>query len=199
MNENVLDEGLDQEVTGYDGAKYTLAKLRKTANLFAANNPDIAKVKEKHSKVYNCTADKVPPEILKEVYGLDENFKEEWEPDPSYSNPKEYEVSNLGRIKHFGKIMLQDDARDENGKESKGYLVMTKCSDENDKRNFNKSDYVYNYVARAFLNKKEGDGYQVHHKDNNGYDCRPENLILLKPREHSKAHGFFVTGDKSDN
>ena len=39
----------------------------------------------------------------------------------------------------------------------------------------------------------------IHHINNNGYDCRPDNLIPLRPREHSKAHGFFVSSDKWEN
>ena len=38
--------------------------------------------------------------------------------------------------------------------------------------------------------------------DNNGYDCRPENLILLTPEQHSYVHVFsceiYNDKEKSD-
>ena len=67
----------------------------------------------------------------------------------------------------------------------------------------NTSKEVYRFIAAAFYPNyckvyEEKQEYDVHHINNNGYDCRPDNLILLTPREHSKAHGFFVSGDKEN-
>ena len=47
---------------------------------------------------------------------------------------------------------------------------------------------VYKLIAMGFLGKQIGDGYDVHHKINDGYNCRPENLILLTREQHNKVH-----------
>ena len=100
---------------------------------------------------------------------------------------KKYSVSNLGRVKFEGKIQAQVDETDtKTGKPKIGYLVL---EDKNLRR-----DYVYSMVAFTFLDKIEGDGYQVHHITNNGYDNRSENLVLLTQEEHSYVHGFEIGG-----
>lgn len=83
----------------------------------------------------------------------------------------------MGRVKYDDKIVPQDDA------EKTGYLKLNV-----DKKNVDHSVPVYKLVAKAFLGKKEGDGYEVHHIDNNGYDNRPENLILLTRTQHNAVH-----------
>ena len=40
----------------------------------------------------------------------------------------------------------------------------------------------------GFLGKQIGDGYDVHHKINDAYNCRQENLILLTRDQHNKVH-----------
>jgi len=90
---------------------------------------------------------------------------------------KDYTVSNLGRIKYQGKIQEQKD-------EKIGYVTL---ADENLRK-----DYVYNFVAYAFLGKIEGEGYHVHHITNDGYYNTVENLVLLTKEEHSYVHGFEV-------
>ena len=47
---------------------------------------------------------------------------------------------------------------------------------------------VNKLIAMGFLGKQIGDGYDVHHKINDGYNCRPENLILLTREQHNKVH-----------
>ena len=47
---------------------------------------------------------------------------------------------------------------------------------------------VYTLIAMGFLGKELNDGYDVHHKINDGYNCRPENLILLTREQHNKVH-----------
>lgn len=99
---------------------------------------------------------------------------EEWRELP---NCKKYSISTMGRVKYDDKIVPQDDA------EKTGYLKLNV-----DKKNVDHSVPVYRLVAKAFLGKKEGDGYDVHHIDNNGYNNRPENLILLTRTQHNAVH-----------
>lgn len=40
----------------------------------------------------------------------------------------------------------------------------------------------------GFLGKTIGDGFDVHHTYNDGYNCRPENLILLTRAQHNAVH-----------
>ena len=84
---------------------------------------------------------------------------------------------------------------DKLGKEYGGYLVMKDYTSPTEYK-FDSTTYVYRFVAAAFFpNYKEG--LHIHHINNNGYDCRPENLILLTPEQHSKVHGFPVKGDNN--
>ena len=92
-------------------------------------------------------------------------------------NSKSYKISTAGRVKYNDKIILQYDT------EKTGYLRLDK--------NENGVDHtvtVYTLVAKAFLGKTEGDGYDVHHIINNGYDNRPCNLILLTREQHNAVH-----------
>lgn len=193
-----LNENLEQKVQGYNKS-YTLYELRETANQYSSKVSifERIKIKQQFRKIYNCDKEIIPIDLLKEVYGKDVNPKEYWLPVPLYkrviNGEPEYSVSNFGRIKHFGILMLQGDMV---GKELGGYLVMKDYTRPID-YSFDTTTCVYRFVAAAFL-PNFTKGYQVHHINNNGYDCRPENLIMLKPREHSKAHGFYVYGDKPD-
>ena len=179
-----LDKGLEKEVTGYNGRKYTLYELRNSANNFTINDDwEYRKcTKEKYSKVYNCQEETVPAGILKEVYGLDESFEEKWLKDEVR---KGYEASNLGRVKYNGKLILQDD-ENHNGK-----LRLTTFIDGEEAPNV--TEPVYRFVAETFYGNSTG---HVHHINNNGYDCRPDNLILLSREEHSKAHGYHIGNEK---
>lgn len=191
-----LDEGLDEKVIGFDGKTFTLRELRVTANEYTAKAPieERKSIKEKFEQIFNCDKEKIPDELLKEVYGDNIKTKEIWKPVPLYKKEKdgeaEYSASNFGRIKHYGIIMKQGDKL---GKEYGGYLVMKDYTRPAEYK-FDSTTCVYRFVAAAFLpNYKEG--MHVHHINNNGYDCRPENLILLTPPQHSKVHGFPVKGD----
>lgn len=93
-------------------------------------------------------------------------------------NCKHYSISTMGRVKYDDKIVLQDDTV------KTCYL---KLGADNEMR-VDHSVNVYTLVAKAFLGKREGDGYDVHHIDNNGYDNRPENLILLTRTQHNAVH-----------
>ena len=100
---------------------------------------------------------------------------EEWRTLP---NDEHYSISTMGRVKYNDVIVPQDDT------ERTGYLKL----DVEKKLNVDHYVNVYTLVAKVFLGKKEGDGYDVHHIDNNGYDNRPENLILLTRTQHNAVH-----------
>lgn len=97
----------------------------------------------------------------------------------SFPLDSDYTVSNLGRVKYKGVIQKQKDEKFQ-------YVTLV---NENLRK-----DFVYNFVAYAFLGKKEGDGYHVHHITNDGYYNIVENLVLLTKEEHSFVHGFEVGG-----
>lgn len=177
----LTNEELKKTFEGYNGKRYMLYELCKTANNFTKNDPKELRqlLKEKYAKVYNCTAEKVPTNILREIYGLQDDFVEIWKEDPRYSD-KKYKVSNLGRIKLNNIIVLQDDNNLD------GYLKMTKTDAGNKADNV--TDTVYNFIAATFLGDPKGKC--IHHINNNGYDNRPENLILLEAEQHSYVHGF---------
>ena len=100
---------------------------------------------------------------------------EEWRDLP---NDAHYSISTMGRVKYNDTIVQQDDTT------QTGYLKL----DVDKKLNIDHSVNVYTLVAKTFLGKKEGDGYAVHYIDNNGYDNRPENLILLTWEQHNAVH-----------
>lgn len=122
---------------------------------------EIAERKRDGAKRYNSEESSLPGE--------------EWRVLPDCDR---YSISNMGRVKYNDAIVQQDDA------EKTCYLKL----DADKKLNVNHSVNVYTLVAKAFLGKKEGDGYDVHHIDNNGYDNRPENLILLTRTQHNAVH-----------
>ena len=94
-----------------------------------------------------------------------------------------YAVSNHGRVAFLDKdglyhVLEQDD------EDSKGYLKL----DPSGRYSVDHQIEVYKLIAMGFLGKQIGDGYDVHHKINDGYNCRPENLILLTREQHNKVH-----------
>lgn len=89
----------------------------------------------------------------------------------------DYEISNYGRIKYKGSIVLQDD------NELDGYLKLSKSNKEVD-HNIN----VYELIGRAFLGKRTNDDYDIHHINDDGYNNTPENLILLTRKQHNLIH-----------
>ncbi len=178
-NYSEFEKTLGKEVTGYNNRKYSLYELSLSANNYQGNHNNEYRelIQKKYSKIYNCESETIPANLLEEVYGLSETFKEIWRTVPDY-NPPKYEASNLGRIRNInGNIIKQVDAPE---KINKGYLVLNEY----------KSIYVYQLVAKAFFSREEFKGKQIHHINNNGYDCRPENLILLEKGQHSIVHNF---------
>ena len=94
-----------------------------------------------------------------------------------------YAVSNHGRVAFLDKdglyhVLEQDDEN------SKGYLKL----DPSGRFSVDHQIEVYKLIAMGFLGKQIGDGFDVHHKINDGYNCRPENLILLTREQHNKVH-----------
>ena len=182
-NYSEFEKTLGKEVTGYNNRKYSLYELSLSANNYQSNHNNEYRelIQKKYSKIYNCESETIPANLLEEVYGLSESFKEIWREVP---DNKKYTVSNLGRIKLNGILVHQDDNN------FNGYLKMTKTVEGKDSDN--RSENIYIFVAKAFFsNYKEG--MHVHHINNNGYDCRPENLILLEKDQHSIVHNFPVS------
>ena len=122
---------------------------------------EIAERKREGAKRYNSEEASLPGE--------------EWRMLP---NDEHYFISTMGRVKYNDVIIPQDDT------ERTGYLKL----DVDKKLKVDHSVNVYTLVAKVFLGKKEGDGYDIHHIDNNGYDNRPENLILLTRTQHNAVH-----------
>ncbi len=104
--------------------------------------------------------------------------KEKWKSLENIEGYTEYKVSNLGRVKFKGKIIPQGDIK------QKGYLRL----DPEGNYHVDHQVYVYTLVAIGFLGKRFNDGYDVHHRNNNGYDCSVENLMLLTRIQHNAVH-----------
>ena len=98
-----FEENLKAEVTGYNNRKYSLYELSLSANNYQSNHNNEYRelIQKKYSKIYNCESETIPANLLEEVYGLSESFKEIWREVP---DNKKYTVSNLGRIKLNGII-----------------------------------------------------------------------------------------------
>lgn len=94
-----------------------------------------------------------------------------------------YAVSSEGRVAYLAKdnfyhILKQDDGV------NKGYLRL----DPDGEYPVDHQIEVYKLIAMGFLGKKIGDGYEVHHRINDGYNCRKNNLILLTRTQHNLVH-----------
>ena len=197
MKSNILNIGLEETVKGYNNETFSLSELRASSNRYRWNDPYIMETKIKHESIYNNLNERIPLDLVKKVYGVNDDFMEIWEK-VSWNTRVPYCVSNLGRIAKYEKeekgvfigkeILLQTDIKDK-----KGYLVI---SYDNNQEGLNHTTCIYEFIANAFFGDKKDK--QIHHIDNNGYDCRPDNLILLTPRQHSKVHGFYVTGDDEE-
>lgn len=124
---------------------------------------EISACREKGKLIFNSNVHELENEI--------------WDNLPSNTH---YKVSNLGRIKYDDILIKQEDAP---GKE--GYLVLVKPDNV---AKLNTTSYVYNFVAKTYLGKEDGDGFHIHHINNNGYDCSVKNLILLTPEQHKIVH-----------
>lgn len=112
---------------------------------------------------------------------IKDSSEEKWKclSNSGYTN---YAVSSLGRVafKKNGKyyILKQDDSQ------TQYYLRLV--PDESFR--VDRTIEVYKLIAMGFLGKTIGDGFDVHHIYNDGYNCRPENLILLTRAQHNAVH-----------
>ena len=175
---------MEEIIYGYGGKKYTVEKLKDLCP-----SPSVIEVQNKierethrlkiyHSERYNSQVENLPGEIWVRL------SQKGWE---------RIFVSNQARIKY-----LKDDGnfeflnQDEDPSISDfGYLVIDpeKKYPELHKlisKGYPRYPRVYKLVAMAFLGKDEyeGDGSVIHHIDNNGYDNRPENLVILSNAQH---------------
>lgn len=105
-----------------------------------------------------------------------------------------YFVSNFGRVRWINnenKIfqLHQVDELKEDGTPHYGYLVF----DPKQLPGIIQHNYhVWRLIAMGFLGLSEHQkGYIVHHINNNGYDCSPENLILVTEDQHKAIHPFL--------
>ena len=195
----LLNEGLLEQTKykGYQEIIYTLYELRTSANNYSSKAPEEIRkfIKAKYSDIYNYPEEKLPLKLIKKVYGI--ATEEKWEPVAGYKK-EDYLVSNYGRIKHRSPIdgeyhlVYQDE---DDCDLYKGYLRLQGYLDGS--KYDGSRNYSYHFIAYGFFKELYGKKLDIHHINNNGYDCRPDNLILLEPREHSKAHGFFVLSDKN--
>ena len=175
---------MEEIIYGYGGKKYTVGKLKDlcpSRSVIEVQNKierETHRLKIYHSERYNSQVENLPGEIWVRL------SQKGWE---------RIFVSNQARIKY-----LKDDGnfeflnQDEDPSISDfGYLVIDpeKKYPELHKlisKGYPRYPRVYKLVAMAFLGKNEyeGDGSVIHHIDNNGYDNRPENLVILSNAQH---------------
>ena len=118
---------------------------------------------------------------------------EEWRDVKGYEGL--YQVSNFGRVKildrfvknKYGKRLIKGYITE--GRIRNGYRIVTFTG--------KKDKLMHILVAQAFpeICGEWFEGCQVHHRNFNGLDNRPENLIVLTPSEHSKLHYERQTDD----
>ncbi len=94
-----------------------------------------------------------------------------------------YAVSSEGRVAFLWKDQLYHILKQDDGV-NKGYLRL----DPDGKYPVDHQIEVYKLIAMGFLGKMIGDGYEVHHRINDGYNCRVSNLILLTRSQHNLVH-----------
>ncbi|GHT75028.1 hypothetical protein FACS1894124_5790 [Spirochaetia bacterium] len=92
------------------------------------------------------------------------------------------DVSNLGRIRYNGAILLQmPDAAKED--DPYGYLRIASI------RGVIESGLVYRLVAETWCDRPDQNIYNtVHHISNNGTDNRAENLLWVTREQHAEIH-----------
>ena len=129
--------------------------------------------KKKFAEIYNKEANK--------KYSEDE--KEDWKSLSHIPGYKNYWVSSNGRVRIGDYVLEQDDFN------NSGYLKLDPYRKY--KGRVDHEVNVYTLIAMGFLGKEYNDGYDVHHINNNGYDCRPKNLILLTRKQHIAVHSNF--------
>jgi hypothetical protein len=92
------------------------------------------------------------------------------------------EVSNMGRIRHNGAILLQRPAPENSESDPYGYLKVEGI------RGVMESSLVYRLVAETWCDRPADIYNTVHHISNNGMDNRASNLLWVTPDQHEKIH-----------
>lgn len=162
-------------IVGYAGEAYSIEFLRKEAKLYSYENA--SKVKEIFEEVYNNPSDS--------IYG-----DEVWVR-LSQKGWNRYFVSSQGRVKWLDDnnelvLLKQVDELKEDGTPHYGYLVF---DPEQLPGKIQHNYHVWRLIAMGFLGLSENDkGIIVHHISNNGYDCTPDNLILVTEEQHKAIH-----------
>ena len=168
---------MESKIKGYLGVEYTIEQLKQlcpkchTVKEIESNPVLKAEIEQKqnyYSAIYNSDVPVLNGEIWIDL--------PKWE---------KYSASSLGRIRWNKPDGSYEILKQYDEKGRYGYLKL-----EPGKKGITQSDYVYTMIAYAFLGKRINDGKQVHHIDNNGYNCRPDNLILVDCEQHSEIHGF---------
>ncbi|GHV91071.1 hypothetical protein AGMMS50268_15740 [Spirochaetia bacterium] len=90
------------------------------------------------------------------------------------------EVSNLGRIRYNGAILLQMPDADKD--DPYGYLRVAII------RGVIESCFVYRFVAETWCDRPNSVYNTVHHISNNGMDNRASNLLWVTPGQHREIH-----------
>ena len=115
-----------------------------------------------------------------------EDLKDEvWK---KYIDNAKLEVNDFGRVRYSDtkEILEQFDVA-----KLKGYLYLKDYVEIQEKCDFKfKDEYVYQMVARTFLPKPTDDEtiWDIHHKDNDGYNNKAENLIYVLREDHKEIH-----------
>lgn len=125
-------------------------------------------------------------EVLKDEHWGDpidwlEDFKKKYSPNgkgKKYHEIEEMYVSDMGRIKFI--INGESKIIEQNDNILEGYLRLT---------DYPGFGYVYRLVAEKWIEEIPPKSV-VHHIDNNGYNNKAENLIIVTPEQHAKIHKF---------
>lgn len=171
-----------KEIIGYNNKKYTVAELRHLCPSYSEIKQHIEvekrthEFRKKYELMYNSQADMLENEIWVRL---------------SQKRFENFFVSNKARVRWItqdGSMIILHQDEDPSLPGSIGYLVVDAENKYPELHNLNQRKYLrtYTLVAMAFLGKQkyEYDGIHVHHIDNNGYNCTPENLILLDRDTH---------------
>ena len=170
-------DDLSTVVYGYRGIRFTLEMLRNICPSKDEIKKQIAHEKETHEK------QKALFDFQEKYKEIDDLPDEVWVKLPQNGWENVY-VSEFARIKVLvdGEFKILEQKESSKKDEEIGYLVVKSSAFPEPNREY----HVYTLVAMAFLGKKvyEGDGFHVHHINNDGYNCRPDNLILLNENQH---------------
>ena len=182
MSKEVPIVNLQKEIIGYNNKRYTIAELRQLCPSYSKIKQHIAfekrthEFRNKYEPIYNSKDDLLENEIWIRL---------------SQKRFENFFVSNKARVRWItpeGSIIFLNQDEDPSLQGAIGYLVVDAENKYPEFHNLNRSKYLrtYTLVAMAFHGKQkyEYDGIHVHHIDNNGYNCTPENLILLDRDTH---------------